>query len=66
MSDQTFTGWDALSRWDDQSRLEDDENGQSGHLDETTVSRLLLIELERPPWYRELDAARRELEREAA
>lgn len=63
MSSHTFTGWDAIERWQDAARP-DDADGESGHLDEDTVSRLLLVELDRPPWWRELDRERRALAQE--
>lgn len=61
----TWTAWDAIADWDDEARP-DDADGESGDLDPTIVSRMLLVELQRPPWWREIDADRRALARAAA
>lgn len=67
MSNGGWTGWDIIERYT--GRLFDAAGVPGDHVVELhpdTVATALLVEMERPPWWRDIDRQRRQLARETA
>lgn len=62
-----WTGWDIVERATRHTVREDADQGPDAiPLSSGVVSTALLVEMQRPPWWREIDAQRKALAKEIA
>lgn len=62
----TFTGWDLVEHVTRFEAPPADDHAAAIELDSGTVSFALLVEMQRPPWWRETDRNRKALAAETA